>query len=83
MTDRRGFALPALSVDMKQISENLSFFTSLGSHLGDVAFLLYFLVLALFTFLRMTGLTFIFIITCPPFIFYQYRQAVTLIILLL
>lgn len=48
MTDRRGFALPALSVDMKQISENLSFFTSLGSPLGDVAFLLYFLVLALF-----------------------------------
>lgn len=48
MTDRRGFALPVPSVDMKQISENLSFFTSLSSPLGDVAFLLYFLVLALF-----------------------------------
>ncbi len=48
MTDRRGFALPAPSVDMAQTSETISFFTSLSSPLGDVASLLYFLVFALF-----------------------------------
>lgn len=48
MTDRRGIAPPAPSVVVAQISETKSFFTSLSSPLGDVAFLLYFLVLALF-----------------------------------
>lgn len=68
MTDRRGIAPPAPSVVVAQISETKSFFTSLSSPLGDVAFLLYFLVLALFLHSSVgpiTGLTFIFIITCP------------------
>lgn len=82
MTDRRGFALPAPSVDMAQTSETISFYIR-ESSFKRTAFLLYFLVLALF-YIPAHDRTNIYIHNClPPYSFYQHRQAATLIILLL